>query len=159
MPPPLLPRAAPAQGIRQPTLADVARLAAVSTATVSRCLNTPDQVVAETRERVQAAIEKLGYAPNYSARALAANRTHTVGAVIPTMENAIFARGLQAFQEELGERGYTLLVASSAYKPALEAEQIRTLVARGVDAFGNKHGQDKVLRGQRGLRDELAHSR
>ena len=123
------------QGGRQPTLADVARLANVSTATVSRCLNTPDQVVADTRERVQAAIETLGYSPNFSARALAANKTFTIGAVIPTMENAIFARGLQAFQEELGQHGYTLLVASSAYRTDLEADQIRTLVARGVDAL------------------------
>lgn len=118
-----------------PTLADVARHAKVSTATVSRCLNAPDLVGKPTRERVMAAVAELGYSPNFSARALAAKRTNTVGAVIPTMENAIFARGLQAFQEELGRRGNTLLVASSSYQEDLEAEQIRTLVARGADAL------------------------
>jgi LacI family transcriptional regulator len=51
------------------------------------------------------------------------------------MENAIFARGLQAFQEELGTRGITLLVASSSYSPELEDEQVRALVARGADAL------------------------
>lgn len=81
------------------------------------------------------AVQDLGYAPNFSARALAAKRTNTVGAIIPTMENAIFARGLQAFQEELGQHGITLLVASSAYQELLEAEQIRTLAARGADAL------------------------
>lgn len=81
------------------------------------------------------AVEALGYAPNFSAKTLAANKSGTVGAIIPTMENAIFARGLQAFQEELGEYGFTMLVASSAYKQELEAEQIRNLVARGVDAL------------------------
>ena len=116
-----------------PTLADVARRAGVSTATVSRCLNSPNRVVGGTRERVLEAVRELGYAPNFGARALVAKQTNTVGAVIPTMENAVFARGLQAFQEELGRHGKTLLVASSAYNPALEEEQVRALVARGAD--------------------------
>ena len=117
------------------TLADVARHANVSTATVSRCLNSPDQVVGRTRERVMQAVRDLGYTPNFSARALAAKQTNTVGAVIPTMENAVFARGIQAFQEELGRHGKTLLIASSGYKEALEEEQVRALVARGADAL------------------------
>jgi LacI family transcriptional regulator len=118
-----------------PTLADVARAANVSTATVSRCLNSPDQVVRQTRDRVLQAVSELGYAPNFSARALAAKQTHTIGAIIPTMENAVFARGIQAFQEELVRHGKTLLIASSAYDETLEAEQIRTLVARGADGL------------------------
>ncbi len=80
-------------------------------------------------------VNDLGYAPNFGARALAAKRTNTIGAIIPTMENAIFARGLQAFQEELAVHGLTLLVASSLYRPDLEADQIRTLLARGADAL------------------------
>lgn len=118
-----------------PTLADVAAEARVSTATVSRCLNLPDMVSPTARDRVMKAVEKLGYTPNFSARAMAAKRTYTIGAIIPTMENAIFARGLQAFQEELHARGYTLLVASSAYRPEIEAEQIKALVARGADGL------------------------
>ncbi len=122
-------------GERQPTLLDVAKMARVSTATVSRSLNTPERVLDGTRKRVMLAIEKLGYSPNFSARALAARRTNTVGAVIPTMENAIFARGLQAFQEELVRNGKTLLVASSSFRSDLEAEQIESLVNRGADAL------------------------
>ena len=118
-----------------PTLDDVAREAGVSTATVSRCLNNSEKVTAKTRERVARAIDLLGYSPNFGARAMAAKRTFTIGAIIPTMENAIFARGLQAFQEALYAQGYTLLVASSAYKPEIEAEQIRALVARGADGL------------------------
>lgn len=118
-----------------PTLADVAQLAGVSTATVSRCLNTPDRVSEDTRRRVLDAVRQLGYAPNFGARALASRRTDTFGAIIPTMEAAIFARGLQAFQDELGRHGITLLVASSSYSPELEEEQIRALVARGADAL------------------------
>ncbi|MEM6383071.1 MAG: LacI family DNA-binding transcriptional regulator [Pseudomonadota bacterium] len=119
----------------QPTIDDVASEAGVSTATISRTLNEPERVSQKTRERVLAAVDRLGYQPNFSAKALAASRTGTVGAIIPTMDNAIFARGLQAFQEELGAHGYTLLVASSSYHPELEAQQVRKLVARGVDAL------------------------
>lgn len=118
-----------------PTIADVAREAGVSTATVSRCLNSPDRVQPETRARVLSAVQLLGYTPNFGARALVARRTGTVGAIIPTMENAIFARGLQSFQETLHEQGMTLLVASSQYRPEIEEEQIRALIARGADGL------------------------
>ncbi|MEP4196383.1 MAG: LacI family DNA-binding transcriptional regulator [Aliishimia sp.] len=118
-----------------PTLDDVAKAAGVSTATVSRCLNAPDRVVESTRKRVLAAVEALDYTPNFAARVMAAKRSFTIGAIIPTMENAIFALGLQAFQEELHARGYTLLVSSSAYQAELEKEQIRTLIARGADGL------------------------
>ncbi|MEM1315628.1 MAG: LacI family DNA-binding transcriptional regulator, partial [Pseudomonadota bacterium] len=129
------PDPSPRPTVAAPTLADVARRANVSTATVSRCLNSPDRVIPDTRERVMEAVRELGYAPNFNARALAAGRTNTIGAIIPTMENAIFARGLQAFQEELVRHGFTLFVASSAYQEDLEADQIRSLVARGADAL------------------------
>lgn len=124
------------KGLRTtPTLQDVALRAGVSTATVSRCLNTPQQVVEKTRLRVMQAVRDLGYSPNFVARAMVARRTNTIGAIIPTMENAIFARGLQAFQEELNAQGFTLLVASSSYRPDLEETQIQSLVARGADAL------------------------
>lgn len=118
-----------------PTLDDVARAAGVSTATVSRCLNNESKVSKVTLDTVMKAVDALGYTPNFSARAMAAKRTHTIGAIIPTMENAIFARGLQAFQETLHDLGYNLLVSSSAYRPELEAEQIRSLVARGAEGL------------------------
>jgi len=118
-----------------PTLDDVARAAGVSTATVSRCLNAPDRVVETTRAKVMSAVNALGYTPNFGARVMAAKRTFTIGAIIPTMDNAIFARGIQAFQEALHARGYTLLVASSSYDPVVEADQIRALVGRGADGL------------------------
>lgn len=118
-----------------PTLHDVAKRSGFSTATVSRCLNFPKQVSDKTRDTVMAAIAELGYSPNFGARAMAAQRTNTIGAIIPTMENAIFARGIQAFQEELNDHGYNLMVASSSYRADQEERQIRSLVARGADAL------------------------
>jgi len=118
-----------------PTLEDVARLARVSTATASRVLNGSSLVSAPTRERVEAAVAELGYTPHFGGRALASNRTNTIGAIIPTMENAIFATGLQALQEEFSNAGVTLLVATSNYDPEREREQLQVLLARGVDGL------------------------
>jgi LacI family transcriptional regulator len=66
---------------------------------------------------------------------MAGHQTNTIGAIIPTMENAIFARGLQAFEDELGQHGFTMLVASTGYSAEKEEQQVRSLVARGADAL------------------------
>ena len=120
---------------RSPTLHDVARAAGVSTATVSRAMNSPAAVNEATRERVLRVVEELGYTPHFGGQALVSNRSNTVGAVIPTMENAIFATGMQAFQETLSQAGVTLLVASSGYDGTRELQQIRALVGRGADGL------------------------
>jgi LacI family transcriptional regulator len=118
-----------------PTLDDVAKAAGVSPATVSRSLNSPGLVSKETLKRVKLAVDRLGYTPNFGARFMSAKRTMTIGAIIPTMENAIFAKGIQAFQEQLHQLGYTLLVSSSSYDPEIEAEQVRALASRGADGI------------------------
>ena len=119
----------------KPSIDDVARLAGVSTATVSRSLNEPHRVKPVTLKRVRSAVDQLGYTPHFGGRALASNKTNTIGALIPTMDNAIFARGLQALQETLAQAGVTLLVATSGYDPIREAEQIRALIGRGIDGL------------------------
>ena len=121
--------------IRRPTLDDVARHAGVSTATVSRCLSAPDKVRPGLRERVREAIRTTGYRPHGAARALASKRTNTIGAVIPTLDNAIFAKVAQTLQDELDARGRTLLLASSDYRPEREQSQIENLIVRGIDGL------------------------
>lgn len=117
------------------TLEDVARLAGVSSATVSRALSRPDLLQEVTLERVRAAIAQLNYVPGGAARALASGKTLTVGAVVPTLDHAIFARAIQAMQAELAENSYQLLLAAHDYTPALEATAVRAMLARGVDAL------------------------
>lgn len=116
-------------------LADVAHLAKVSLATASRSLNQPDMVRPEIRERVLVAVQMLGYRPDRMAKALSSGRSHTVGAVVPTLGNAIFADGVEALQERLGERGYTLLLAHSQYQPDREFLQVRAMIEHGVDGL------------------------
>jgi LacI family transcriptional regulator len=119
----------------QPRLADVAHLAAVSTATVSRVLNQPDAVTPQLRKRVHAAVETLGYVPHGPARALASRRSNTIGAVVPTIDNAIFARNLQALQARLFQSDLTLLLASSDYSYEREQREVQSLVERGIDGL------------------------
>ncbi len=118
-----------------PTLEDVARMAGVSTASISRALNDPDKVSKPTREKIEAAIDALGYTPHFGGRVLALSRTNTVGAIIPSMANAMFASGVQAFQEVLSEAGVNLLVASTGYDPEHELRQIKALVGHGADGL------------------------
>ena len=118
-----------------PKLDDVARLAGVSTATVSRVLNHPDAVRPQTRRGVMSAVEALGYVPDGAARALASRRTNTVAAVVPTVDNAIFARSLKAMQDRLFESGFALFLASSDYDFERERREVQALVIHGVDGI------------------------
>ncbi len=123
-------------------LEDVARLAEVSTATVSRALNRPDSVSDALRRRVLEAVDQLGYVPHGAARALASRRTRTIGAIVPTIDNAIFSLGLQHLQERLSGYGYTLLLASSDYDQGREQREVMALLEKGVDGLilvGEEH--------------------
>ena len=127
---------------RQPTQLDIAQQAGVSTATVSRVLNRSPLVKPALREHVAAVMAQLGYVPHAGARALASNRTYTIGAVIPTLNNEIFAAGINAFERELQAAEYTLLVAVSNYDLDAEAMQVQRLLERGVEGLllvGNDH--------------------
>ncbi|MFN7087144.1 MAG: substrate-binding domain-containing protein [Burkholderiales bacterium] len=116
-------------------LSDVARLAKVSTATVSRALTLPHKVRPLTLSRVQQAVKALGYVAHGAARALASRRTRTIGAVIPTLDNAIFANTVHALQQALDAAGYTLLLASHEFDVAVEVRATRALIERGIDAL------------------------
>ena len=116
-------------------LADVARLAKVSLATASRALNQPEIVGPAVRERVQNAVETLAYTPDRTAKALSSGKSHIIGAVVPTLGNAIFADGVEALQDRLSERGYTLLLSNSQYDQEKELRQIRALLEHGVDGL------------------------
>jgi len=120
---------------QRPVLADVARLAGVSTASVSRVLNEPDKVRPATRNRVLAAIDQLGYVLDGAARALKSGRVRSIGAVVPTLDNAIFASAINALQRRLAQRDFTLLVASSDYDADEELREARALLVRGVDGM------------------------
>ena len=114
---------------------DVARLAGVSTATVSRVLNNSQQVDPATREKVLEAARKLRYVPHGAARALRSHRSKMVGAIVPSFDYALYARTTSALQQRLDERGYALVLAEHHYQLASETRIAGQLIEHGVDAF------------------------
>lgn len=118
-----------------PTIEEVAAAAGVSTATVSRALNLPGSVREALRKRVEAAVAELGYVPNAGARSMMLRRSGTIGAIFPTVDNAIFATAIDALQRRLSEAGQQLLIATCDYDPDAEMRQAVNLVARGADAL------------------------
>ncbi len=118
-----------------PNIEDVARAARVSTATVSRVLNRPHSVREALRLRVLAAVAQLGYVPHAGARSLKLQRSGTVGAVFPTIDNAIFAKAIDTLQQRLADAGLQLLIATCGYDPVVETRQALNLMARGADAL------------------------
>ena len=132
-----------------PTQNDVAKLAGVSTATVSRVINARGVVTDDVKARVQQAIDALQYIPNAGARALALQRTGTLGAIIPTLNNAIFAEGINAFEHAARLLGYTFILAVSNEDPAQQSQQVMRMIERGVDGLllvGNDHKPDVFTR-------------
>lgn len=117
------------------TVRDVARVARVSTATVSRALSRPGIVRPQTRKRIAQAVARLNYVSDGMARALSTRRTHTVGAVIPTLDNAIYSVSTHSLQKTLEQGGYTLLLACHEFDLAAEARMVRAFVERGVDGL------------------------
>ncbi|MGF1619078.1 MAG: LacI family DNA-binding transcriptional regulator [Rhodomicrobiaceae bacterium] len=113
----------PRKGRQRQTAArikEVARLASVSTATVSRALSNPGQVTAETRARVMAAVAKVGYVPNPAARTLRSRKTHMVLVVLPDLSNIFFSRVLRGIEEELFAAGYGMIVSNIDASPDKE---------------------------------------
>jgi LacI family transcriptional regulator len=116
-------------------LSDVARAAGVSLSTASRALASPGLVQAKTRGRIVAAATRLGYVPHGAARALASKRSRTIGAVVPTLDNPVFASSTQALQRRIAQEGYTLILGSHEYDLDAEVKVVSALIERGVDGL------------------------
>lgn len=95
------------------TLQDVARVAGVSTATVSRALAQPKMVSESTRERVSHAVKVSGYRVNRAARNLRTQRAHSVLVLLPDLANPFFSTILEGISQKLSRKGYSMLIAST----------------------------------------------
>jgi LacI family transcriptional regulator, gluconate utilization system Gnt-I transcriptional repressor len=118
-----------------PTLSAVAKLAGVSSITVSRVVRVPNLVAPETRDRVEAAMRELGYVPNQLAGALASARTRSVGVLVPTIANSIFADTVQGLSDELEPLGYAVILAQSRYDAGREDHMLSALLSRRPEAI------------------------
>lgn len=115
------------------TISDVAREAKVSTMTVSRVVNKKGEISQATRERVELAIQQLGYRPNRLARALSLQKTQTVGMVVPDINNPFFSEIIRGAEDEAWERGYSLVLGSTVESLEREARTLELLEEKHVD--------------------------
>jgi LacI family transcriptional regulator len=119
----------------RPTIKDVARLANVSHATVSRALSNPVGLAASTLDRVKHAVKELGYSPNQIARSLKVQKSHAVGIVVPDILNPFFAHVARGAERILSERGYSTTLCDSEETPEKEGRYIVDLFQRRVDGL------------------------
>src|SRR6202008_3434680 len=96
---------------------EVAKLAKVSTATVSRTINGADKVPPETAERVRRAIEALKFYPNTNARALGSGRSSLYGLIISDITNPFFPELVKSFEDIAVQYGQEVLIANTNYDP------------------------------------------
>lgn len=119
------------------TLQDVARVAKVSTATVSRTLSNPDVVSESTRQRVSEAVKVTGYRINRAARNLRTQRAHSVLVLLPDLANPFFSTILEGISRNLSQHGYSMLIAST--------EQVHASGERLIDYLDDARADGMII--------------
>ena len=117
------------------SIIDVARRAGVSITTVSRAFNAPEMVARATRNAVEAAAIALRYVPNPSAQTLRTQRSRTIGVILLTLHNPVFAECLSGIAAAAADGGYSILPLTTDYREELEQQAISRLCSRAVDGF------------------------
>lgn len=114
---------------------DVARLAGVSVATVSRALSSPEKVSAESLEKVHAAIAEVGYRPNMLARNFRSARAYAVVILVPDIANPFYSLFIRALEDRAQQKGYAVLLGDTRGTPERELEYIRRVETRLADGI------------------------
>lgn len=123
----------------------VAKAAGVSASTVSRSFNHPELVKKSTRRKIERAVRRLGYIRNRAAQTIHGIRSGTIGLIVPTVDQAIFAELIQSFTEAVEVHGFTILLASHGYSLDREYALARKMLEHRVDGvalIGTEHTQD-----------------
>lgn len=118
------------------SITDIARIAGVSTSTVSHVLNKTRYVSPEITERVMQAVAQTDYRKNRLARALRQNKTNTIGIVLPSLHaGTYYGKSLEAIEKELSAHGYNIIMQASANNPKREQDAIDYLLSWNVDGM------------------------
>lgn len=131
------------------TLADVARVAGVSPATVSRSLAGDGQISERTRQRVVRAATQLGYVPNAAARSLALRQTAILALLIPDLSDPVYGQVSAGFEQVASQHQLQVILANTGTKPAQERETFEAVMAHrpsGITLLGSVLDQDEVRR-------------
>ena len=117
------------------TLKDVAKVAGVSYATVSRALSGSPEISEETRRRILKLCKEMGYTPNSVARSMVKRCTNVLGLIVPSLNNPFMSELTAHLEIYARTRGYNLMVCNSSYDYDLEKEVFSLLVGRQVDGI------------------------
>ena len=118
-----------------PNIRDVAAQAGVSISTVSRVLNDSGPASAKAREAVARAVDETGFRPNSIGRTLKTAKSRTIGILVPSLKNPIFADAVEGIERTAEEAGYSILLASSRYDPDKELQAIELFLANRVEGL------------------------
>lgn len=137
----------------KPTIEDVARVANVSIATVSRVINNQSGVRRVTEERILNAINELGYIRSAVARSMKRKETNTIGIIVPDIKNPFFPLVVAGIEQKAREKGYYTILSSTNESPIVEEEIVKIFIERGVDGViittANENGEHiKLLQDQ-----------
>ena len=113
----------------------VAELASVSIATVSRVMNGSDKVSEKTRSRVLQVIDEVGFTPNVFAQGLGLNTMHTIGILVPNISDIYMSSAVAYLQDSLAKYGYDLLLGNSGFEQEKKEQQTALLLSKHVDAL------------------------
>ena len=128
-------RSLPPPDAGRPRMADIARIAGVSVATVSRALAGSPKVTGETRERIEAAVRDTGYVVNRMARSLRLQQARQVFVMVPNIGNPFHASVLLGAEEAAVAAGFHVLIGNTAGDPARAEEHARQLLTGAVDGM------------------------
>jgi len=148
-------RSASSPAPRRMHIAEVAKLAGVSTATVSRALSSPGKVNASTREHVLEVVRATGYTPNVAGRRLRAARSMTALVVVPSLITPFFSDLLLAIDQALSAKGYGLLIGNLHDEVEKEAELVRLVLSGQADGAILLNGR-MLSHGNRSMADSGA---
>ena len=115
------------------TIYDVAKIAGVSTSTVSRVMNSPEIVAEDTRQKVANTVKELSYIPNMMAASMPRRRTNYIGLIIPDITNIFFSNLVRGVQDICEKHGYSVLVVNSDDSQEKEGRYLKLLYSRRVD--------------------------
>lgn len=118
-----------------PNIYDIAKLAGVSIATVSRVVNGSDKVSDRTRKRVLQVIEDEGYTPNVFAQGLGLNTMHTVGILVPDISDLYMSTSVSFLEKELHEKGYEVILSCSGFDLERKRNYAEMLLNKRIDAL------------------------
>ena len=113
---------------------DIARLAGVSTATVSHVINSTRFVSEPIKQKVREAIERNGYTPNAHARNLAKQSNHTLGLILSDLSNPFFPELVKSIQECANQKGYEITLANTNYDAGRTVASVQRMLEQRVSA-------------------------